>query len=224
MRYFHRFFVPLAFLSLLFGMVACSEDESSDPVAEIRFMHDVDDQGELEILIDTDVVATLKPGEMSKVIKTEPGSRVRLALRSPGVAQPIQDLQVDLEAIPYFIAFTGSVGSGDLQTFQVAEVKPELDDTQAAVSGVSLYDASTSFDLYVDNILIKEGLSYAQQPSYVVVPSGYNTIKVHNAGDEVGTAVPVASMEVSFDKNSANMILIQGTSGSAPTIEVVTMD
>lgn len=212
----------LLLLVALVPMLGGCDESDSEPTAQVRFLHQVADQGTLEVLLGREVVATLRPGELTQREEVRAGDVV-LALRSAGALGVLQQRPITLhEDQTHLIAFSGAAGRGTLKTLVVDQPVPQgLQSGQSAVEVVNLLDTPVALDIYVGNTLIAANPEVGSVSEFITVPASSTTVRIFNAGSDPVRQLPAQTSTLSLASRGAVMLVLTGGPQTGLTVTVV---
>lgn len=200
--------IPLVFVSSMM-LLACGGDPLPEPEqARVQFLHNIDDLGNLEVLLDNEPVLTIRNGQLSEVAMFEPG-RHRLSIRNQGAQSALTAQTIDFEVQGYLLVFTGSYRDNTIQALIVDNAPPAQKQRMAAVEVVNLYEGRYEFDVYVGTDLVASELTYGLVTEFEEIEADTLPIRVYNTGDNPSDALPVASAQHTFKEGEATLIMLQ---------------
>ncbi|MEO1271235.1 MAG: hypothetical protein AAFX99_24350, partial [Myxococcota bacterium] len=133
-------------LSLATSLVACGDDESSDPEARLVFAHNVSTLGEAEVLVDGEVATTVSAGELSNEIRAGLGT-VTVAIRAQGASADVSMGSVSLAEQTYLVAF-----SDNDAPFVVDQTPPEAQAGKHDVEVVNIRTDDLALDVFAGTV------------------------------------------------------------------------
>ncbi|ELY78565.1 DUF4397 domain-containing protein [Natrinema pallidum] len=164
------------------------------PGAAVRIAHFSPDAPNVDVYIDDDrVLADVAYGDVSPYLEIEPGTYT-VTITAAGDRETVAfEGEVTFGAAFYTVAAIGEFGA---DTFQPAVL---VDAGSVLVRLVHASPDAPAVDVYADDTLLFEDVSFTDSTDYVPVPAGQNTLSVRPTG---GTEA-VASFDVTLERGIA---------------------
>ncbi|ELY79530.1 DUF4397 domain-containing protein [Natrinema gari] len=174
-----------------------SDEKSTDdtiPGAAVRIAHFSPDAPNVDVYVDDDrVLADIAYGDVSPYLEIEPGTYT-VTITAAGDPETVAfEGEVTFGAAFYTVA---AIGELEADTFQPAVL---VDAGSVLVRLVHASPDAPAVDVYADDTLLFEDVSFTDATDYVPVPAGQYTLSVRPAGGMEA----VASFDVTLERGTA---------------------
>ncbi|WP_254532015.1 DUF4397 domain-containing protein [Natrinema gelatinilyticum] len=154
------------------------EKPAESPGAAVRVAHFSPDAPNVDVYVDgNQVLSNVAYGDVSPYLEIEPGTyTVKItAAGDPGTVAFEGD--VTLQPAFYTIAAIGELGASSFEPLVL------LDAGSALARVIHTVPDAPTVDIYVEDELLFEGLSFGESTDYAALPAGTFTVSIRPAGD-----------------------------------------
>lgn len=193
------------------GVAACGDDPPPDPTADLRFFHASSTLGTIDVTIDGRTFS-ISPASLSPAIKVPPGT-VTISVANSGAQQALFSLEENLAEGPHVFVVAGDQSDSSLGAFEVGLDRPVLEQGQAAFQVFSVVSADLTLDVYGADATTPDSVSRFTQSEFVVSEPADASLRVYNAGDNPGSAVPLINLdaqELGLRAGGIHLVLVSG--------------
>jgi hypothetical protein len=216
----------LCAVSLFGTAIGCtgSGSELEDPPrARVIYLNEISSLPSLEVFANAAGPTPVELGVLTTELELAPGT-TQFVLTAPGSKEPILESTLELEDQLYLIAFTGKVAEGNLAVWSVDQAAPELESGQAAAEVANLYNGDLVFDVYFDDEPLVKGIGAREVSAFTVTTPATGTLQVFNAGDDVASSLPVATLATSLEDGRAVMVVMKNAAtGNGIVLDTLTV-
>lgn len=195
--------------ALVMPLWGCDEDDFlDDDETTVRFLHDVESTGPVDIFVDDLVVARLAPGEFSELLSFDEG-QVAVTVRTVNGELLVRDPAVVLvENQPAFVTVTGA--SSAQASLVVIDAPPPvtIELGFAALEVVNLIDDDIELDVYVDDRLIASNLAPGAITTFVAVDVDAQSVEVFDAGANPDFDTPLFGTSLELIEGRSALVVL----------------
>lgn len=173
-----------------------SDEKPAEPSgAAVRVAHFSPDAPNVDVYVDgNQVLSNVAYGDVSPYLEIEPGTYT-VTITAAGDPNTVAfEGDVTVQAAFYTVAAIGELGASSFEPLVL------LDAGSALVRAVHASPDAPAVDVYADDELLFEDLSFGESTDYIAVPAGTFTVSIRPAGDPETT---VFSAEVTRELGTA---------------------
>uniref|UniRef100_A0A7D5KFK9 DUF4397 domain-containing protein n=2 Tax=Natrinema halophilum TaxID=1699371 RepID=A0A7D5KFK9_9EURY len=154
------------------------EQPADAPGAAVRVAHFSPDAPNVDVYVDGNrILSDVAYGDVSPYLEIEPGTYT-VAVTAAGDPSTVAfEGDVTVEAAFYTVAAIGELGASSFEPLVL------LDAGSALVRAVHASPDAPAVDVYADDELLFENLSFGESSDYIAVPAGTYTVSIRPAGD-----------------------------------------